>query len=371
VNVGIEATKAHHKDGGFGRYPRKLIKNILQLDESNQYIVFTSEIIEDFNEFDNCHQVLVPSSDGIGNLRLYYTFRKIIRKYKIDVLHLLSLYGIRKAEAITVSTVFDLRYLVIPELNERKLGRVIYKYWFPHLLRQSHHLIAISEETNICLTKKFNIPREKITTIPLGHEIEFKTETNLKWNDLPGKYFLWVGQITKRKNLETLYNAYSLFVKNPSNYDVKLIIVGSFLNSEIEEGHKRIVNRLGINNMVMFTGYVPDNKLSFLYKRAMAFIFPSIYEGFGIPIIESMALGVPVITTIDGGATKEVAGDAALFFSRYNHDVLSTKMVEIVKNEKLRNQLIIKGRERAAIYTWEKTARQTLNLYRKLVGSKK
>jgi glycosyltransferase involved in cell wall biosynthesis len=370
VNIGIEITKAHHKDGGFGVYPRKLIKNILQLDENNQYFIFTSKFIDDLNKFANCHQILVPPSDGIINfLKLYYTFKKLTDKSKIDVLHLLSLYGIHRAPKMTVSTVFDLRHLAVSELNERKLGKVIYKYWLPYLLKHSAHLIAISEETKKAMNMYLNIPKEKITTTPLGHDIKSYTESELKTTEFPDRYFMWVGMITKRKNLETLYKGFKKFIEHHPGY--KLIIAGKFLNSTIENSQKDLISLLKINENIIFTGYITDNELHSLYKKSTAFIFPSIYEGFGIPIIEAMALGTPVITTIDGGATKEVAGDAALFFKRYDVDELVERMKQVTFNKNLRNELVTRGKQRADAFTWKKTAELTLNVYRKLIESQK
>ncbi|MCP4113423.1 MAG: glycosyltransferase family 4 protein [Desulfobacteraceae bacterium] len=365
MNIGIEITKAHHKDGGCGVYPRKLIKNMLQLDKDNQYFIFTSEPIEELNQFVNCHQIPVPSSDGMINfLKLYCTFRNIIKKYDINILHLLSLYGIYRPPKMTVSTVFDLRHLVASELNERKLGKMIYKFWLPYLLKHSCHLIAISEETKKSVNKYFNIPKEKITTTYMGHEIGFHAESELKSDTLPEKYFMWVGMITKRKNLEVLYKAFSIFIKNCPDY--RLVIVGKFLNSKIENTHKKLIGTLKTDNDVIFTGYVKDDELRALYKNATAFIFPSVYEGFGIPIIEAMALETPVITTIDGGATREVAGDAALFFKKYDANELVKRMMEITFDDKLRNELINRGRQRASEFTWKETAVSTLEVYRKI-----
>ena len=372
MNIGIEATKAHHIDGGFGVYPRKLIKNMLSMDNDNLYFVFASERIEGLDEFNNCRQFLMPVSDGLVNfLRLFFTFKGIIKKYRIDILHLLSMYGIYRTPATTISTVFDLRHLSIPELKERRFGKAIYKYVLPFLLKQSHHLISISDETKDGLIRYFKIPGDKITTIHLGHEIAFDTEisgaeTGLGWN-LPEKYFLWVGMITKRKNLETLYDAFSTFLKAYS--DFRLVIVGKFVNSKIEGEHKKILTSLKIDDKVIFTGYAPDYELIMLYKKASAFIYPSIYEGFGIPIIEAMALGVPVITTVDGGATREVAGNAALFFKKYDASGLSRKMAEIAWDEKLRNELIMKSKVRAKEFSWKKTARLTLDVYRELTST--
>lgn len=363
MNIGIEITKAHHKDGGFGVYPRKLIKNMLLLDKDNHYFIFTSEFIDELSQFVNCSQIIVLRSDGIIKfLRSYYTFNCIVNKYDIDILHLLSLYGIHNSPPKTISTVFDLRHLAAPELNERKFGKVIYKYLLPYLLRHSLHFISISEETKRALKNYFDIPEDKITVTPLGHEIGIHDELGLKPIILPEKYFMWVGMITKRKNLETLYEAFSVFARKNPEY--KIVIVGKFLNSDIENIHKRFIEKLKINNDIIFTGYLKDYELMSVYKNSTAFIFPSTYEGFGIPIIEAMALGTPVITTIDGGATKEVAGDAALFFKKYDVDALVKKMEEITLNEKLKNQLITKGKRRADMFTWEKTAKLTLGVYR-------
>jgi glycosyltransferase involved in cell wall biosynthesis len=368
MNIGIEITKAHHKDGGFGVYPRKLIENLLKIDNENLYIVFTSKILEELDGFSNCRQVLVPSSDGIFNfLKLYFSFKKIIKKYDINILHLLSLYGIHGSPHLTISTVFDLRHLVVSELNERKFGKIIYKYWLPYLLKNSYHFIAISKETKKAMNSYLGIPNEKITVTYLGHEIDIQNFSETKKIGIQEKYFLWVGMITKRKNLEILYNGLEKFKKKHQGY--KLIIAGKFSNATIESSHKKMIHQLKMDEDVIFTGYIPDSELHSLYKEAAAFIFPSIYEGFGIPIIEAMALGTPVITTIDGGATKEVAGDAALFFHRYDAADLAKRMEQIISDESIRERLIIKGKKRSELFTWKETAELTLDVYHKIKES--
>ncbi|MCI5157275.1 MAG: glycosyltransferase family 1 protein [Candidatus Electrothrix sp. AUS1_2] len=365
MNIGIEITKAHHKDGGFGVYPRKLIKNLLNIDNENNYIIFTSKLIDELNEFTNCRQILVPSSDGIINfLKLYFSFRKITKKYDIDILHLLSLYGIHGSSYLTISTVFDLRHLVVSELNERKFGKIIYKYWLPYLLKNSCHFLAISEETKKTMSKYLGISNDEITVTCLGHEIDLSKTSEIKEIDTPERYFLWVGMITKRKNLEVLYKAFAKFTNQYKEY--KLIIAGKFSNSEVENNHKKMIEDLCIKNNIVFTGYISDDELYTLYKKSVAFVFPSIYEGFGIPIIEAMALGTPVITTSDGGATKEVAGEAALFFKKYDDDELAEKMNIIASDEKIREQLIKSGKQRAENFTWKKTAELTLDVYYKV-----
>ena len=365
MNIGIEIAKTHFKDGGSGVYPKKLIRNLLLIDSKNQYIIFTSEFFHELSSFSNCRQVIVPKSDGLVNFsRAYFQFGKIVKKYNVDILHLLGLYGIHKPPKLTISTVFDLRHLVASELNERKFGRIIYKYFLPFLLKHSCHFIAISAETKKMMDMYLGIPDHKITITPMGHEIDLQDKFKGRMIEIPEKFFMWVGMITKRKNLETLYRAFEKFSNNHAGY--KLIVVGKFSNATVENLHNRLIRNLNIENDIIFTGYVQDSELYTLYKNSVGFIFPSIYEGFGIPIIEAMALGTPVITTIDGGATKEVAGDAALFFKKYDADELAEKMNEIVFDKKLRELLINKGKKRAEFFTWKKTAELTLDVYQKI-----
>jgi glycosyltransferase involved in cell wall biosynthesis len=364
VIIGIEILKAHHKDGGFGVYPRKLILNILNNDNINNYYIFTSQIIPHLEGFDNCQQILVNCSDGfVGFVKKYFKFKKIINNYRLDVLHLLSMYGVHRPSVATVSTVFDLRHLVQNDFKERRFGKLIYKYILKYLLKESSHIIAISDETKSNLIKFFNIPDAKITVTYLGHEIESTNEKTPNEVFIPSKYFMWVGLITNRKNLETLFKAFSVFLKKNSEY--YLLIVGNYSKKSIQISHQKLVDSLDITEHVIFSGYINDNDLISIYKKAEAFVFPSLYEGFGIPIIEAMSLNVPVITTIDGGATKEVAGDAALYFEKYDFLTLAEKMSEISTNQKLRATCIKKGLNRAKRFTWQATAMKTLNVYEK------
>ena len=370
--IGIEASKIHNKDGGGTVYPKKLIPNLLKLDQVNSYIIFVSEKIEDLRKYNNCRQIIIQPSDGLINFfKFYFFFKNIAKKFSLDLLHLLTAYGVFVPPFTTISTIHDLRYLTVPELTERRFGQFLYKSILPRVISSSSHLIANSKDTKESLMEYYNISEKKITVTPLGHEMIKNNEQVIIQKKLPEQYFLWVGRITNRKNLKTLYLSYKKFIEKyqKKNISISIAIVGIFSDSVIEKEHKDLIEKLDIDKYVYFQGYVSDQELQYMYQNAEAFIFPSIYEGFGIPIIEAMALDCPVITTIDGGATKEVAGDAALFFNKYNTDELAYKMFEITDDQELRNNLILKGRERAKEYTWENTAKLTLNVYNKIFNS--
>jgi glycosyltransferase involved in cell wall biosynthesis len=177
---------------------------------------------------------------------------------------------------------------------------------------------------------------------------------------LPPQYLLFVGTLEPRKNLTTLLHAYAMLRAESCAADVKLVVAGrtGWLYAEIFD----TVKRLGLEKEVIFTGFVDDADLPDLYRGAQVFVYPSLYEGFGLPILEAMASGIPVLTS-DLASMPEVAGDAAVLVDPRDPKAIAEGIVRILAEGRLRDALIQKGLSRARHYTWESVAQQTLELY--------
>lgn len=256
----------------------------------------------------------------------------------------------------TVVTIHDLSYLFFPhEFLKKDLYQL--KNWTRYALQNACHIIAVSKTTKKDVIKEYSIPDEKISVIYNGYEnIEPLTTSHqpLATND---PYFLYVGTIQPRKNLSTLINSFSLFLaKHPT---FKLIIAGK--KGWLYERIYQQVKQLHLSQSITFAGYVNDAEKVRLYEGATAYVLPSLYEGFGIPILEAMSYRCPVITSFSS-SLPEIGGEACLYFDPKSVDDLLNKMEVIVSDKKLVKDLILKGIKRVSSFSWELAGQQTLEV---------
>ncbi len=215
------------------------------------------------------------------------------------------------------------------------------------------------------LMEKFNIPEELIflTQPGVGEEMQALdsqvVESYLKRQGISGPYILFIGKLTRRKNVTRLLRAYDLWRKE-TKLPHKLVLVGEvgFYSKDIFQ----TVEELNLADSVIFTGRRPHNELPFFYNGADVFVFPTLSEGFGLPPLEAMACGTPVVTS-NITSVPEVVGDAALLIDPNRFEDIAEAMHACLADQVVRNDLIEKGKQRARLFTWEKTARQTISAY--------
>ena len=263
-----------------------------------------------------------------------------------------------------ICTIHDLIPLEHPEWFSRKFS-AWYQYLLPRLARRAAHLIAVSEYTKFRLQELLQIPAGRITVIPNGVDPSFHTaaperivEARTALGIGSGAYLLCVGSVEPRKNIVRLLEAWRIAQSRVAG-DVTLVVAGG-------SGMSGVFSEVLLGNLparVHFTGYVPERHLTALYSGATAFIYPSLYEGFGIPPLEAMACGVPVITS-NVTSLPEVTGGAAILVDPTKPDDMAEAIVELFENEDLRRQLIPKGLARAAFYSWDDAAIATRKLLR-------
>ena len=207
--------------------------------------------------------------------------------------------------------------------------------------------------------KNYGINESKISVIYNGYE---KQTTEKTYSVKQKKYILFVGTIQPRKNLETLIDTFEKFIQTNKNF--KLVIVGKkgWLYDDIFEK----VKKLKLEDKVIFTGHITDEDLVSYYKNAFCLALPSLYEGFGMPVLEALALGVPVIAS-DIPVLREVAGPAAMYVPPGSEDEMAHVLSDLLHNESRRDVLRGMGLKRAAHFSWEKASRETLDVYRAAV----
>ena len=257
----------------------------------------------------------------------------------------------------TIVTVHDLSYLFFPnEFLKKDLYQL--RNWTKYALKKACHIIAVSKTTKKDIVKEYSVPDEKISVVYNGYDPSTSLRmSNLQTNIKP--YFLYVGTIQPRKNLSTLIKAFSRFhAKHPS---FKLIIAGK--KGWLYDSIFLQVSQMQMTESIIFPGYVSDSEKIKLYQEATAYILPSLYEGFGIPILEAMSHKCPVIASFTS-SLPEIGGEACLYFDPNSVDDLLDKMEIIQKNKTLVADLITKGAERINFFSWEVAGQQTLEILR-------
>lgn len=266
----------------------------------------------------------------------------------------------------TVLTVHDLIFRHLPE-HHKRLNRWYLNATLPLYCRRAAHIIAVSEATRNDLIRAFAAPPEKITVIHEAADPRFQPQpagalAGMRAHyALPEHYLLYVGTIEPRKNLTRLLHAWEpLYLAGEAP---RWVIVGKrgWLADDFYTALEASPARKG----VIFTGYVLDSDLPLLYAGAAAFVFPSLYEGFGLPPLEALACGAPVLCS-NTSSLPEVVGDAALTVTPTDVDALREGLRRLLQDAELRAELREKGLQRAAAFSWERAAAETLQLYRRL-----
>jgi len=257
----------------------------------------------------------------------------------------------------------DLMPLRFPRWGPRT---AYFKTLVPQVLHQAVHVVCNSQTTADELIQKFHLPARQISVIPLAHDRQHFQPTDRSGSLHPLNpalpYFLHVGQPEAYKNLPRLLTAFASLPKEPR---CELWLVGAYDRRATPKLQAQ-AQELGIADRVKFPGYVPYAALPGLMSSAIALVFPSLWEGFGIPVLEAMACGTPVITS-NLAALPEVAGDAALLIDPYQPQEIAAAMLKVLKDDSLRQQLRQAGLQRAAQFSWEKTGSQTVEVLKQFI----
>lgn len=251
----------------------------------------------------------------------------------------------------SVVIVFDFAFL---EMTARSL-KERFSNWFLYRLqsrslRMATNIVAISNATRNGVVRHFGIPQEKVKTMHIGY-MPLPAET--KFLPVPEKFFLFPGVLKERKNIAGIIRAFALFQTEHSEH--ALLIAGK-KEGAYYESLVRLVRELGIETQVRFVGYVRNDELAYLYEKAVALVFPSFVEGFGMPVLEAMHAGLPVITS-NTGALAEVAGDAAILVNPRDVASIAQALSALAQDKALRDTLRKRGYVHAAEFSWQKAAR--------------
>ena len=362
----LDARTATPHFPGIGRYVDNLARALIpQLDPDEKLTVF----------FDPAHPLDLPSGEAVYSLpvdvspfslRQQWVIPRLLHQYKADVYH--SAYYLMPyvTGVPTLLTLYDLIPIHFPEHSTLK-ARWLFRWATALALRTARHTLAISEATRRDFLARFSLRPEQITAIPLAADPAFAPQPpevvaalRTRYR-LPEKSILYLGSNKPHKNLVRLIEAWS--VVQAEALDYTLVIAGAWLPQHPEPRQRAQV--LGIDDRVCWLGPLPGADLPALYTAADIFVFPSLYEGFGLPVIEAMACGTPVACA-DTSSLPEVAGDAAVLFDPMQVGAIGDALRRLLGDADLRGDLQRQGLAQAGKFSWKRTAQETLALYRAL-----
>ncbi|MBQ8133032.1 MAG: glycosyltransferase family 4 protein [Clostridia bacterium] len=362
MNIVINAVLAFEQPRGVGRYINNLLPAIAQIDKDNQYYVYFGKWMKNY-EFLKIHQsnfhfieLNIKNSMLSRNWYLAVNLPLDCKKYNPDLLFMVDTQAIIVKPCKIVSTIHDLAEFVVPEKYSRKQAN-IRRMIVRHQVKLSDQIITVSEYSKQDICKRFSLPSDKVKVI--YNSVETPEVTELK---KPEKYFLYVSEIERAKNLASLIRAYALLPENIKE-EYKLYVVGKKGNDY--DNVMALCKKNNIVSRVKFFGFVSDKELSDLYASAYCFVFPSVFEGFGLPVLEAMAKGTPVLCS-DSSSIPEVGGDAVLTFSPYKENEIVEQLLKLINTVHLRDEMISKGIVRAKCFNKINAAEETVEVFNKI-----
>jgi glycosyltransferase involved in cell wall biosynthesis len=363
MKIAIDIRSAGGMRAGKGAFTFNIVRELLKIDHKNHYLLYSDSGIAGFEEFKNAAFKIIDKKGIFWHIKA----ARDMKKEKVELFISPSSYIIPALSKIkSIIVVHDLVAFLFPQSHLKK-AVFIEKLLLKRALKKASKIITVSENTKKDLIEKFKIDEQKIVTIPcaasgnhsqLDSRVLPESDCELKGSDsrdgsavLPAKFFLSVGTIEPRKNYETLIQAFAMFHKtNPEHH---LIIAGKKGWGAIDLDELITSNYL--QKYVHILGYITNKSLNKLYNQAQAFIFPSYYEGFGIPPLEALKCGCPVISSYTS-SMPEVLGEAAIFCDPSQPAEFAKAMEKIVSDANLRTELINKGRIQSNKFSWTSSA---------------
>ncbi len=374
MKIGIDARMYSSRFTGIGRYNHELIKNLLKIDQTNQYVVFLNK--NEFPKFkirDTQKVKKVLADCKHYSWKEQTEFLKILNKEKLDLMHFTHFNAPIFYKKPFVMTIHDLTLSFFPGKKMTSfIHRMAYQLTIRSNTKRAKHIIAVSKNTKKDLTSLLKIRPEKITVIYEGTDPKFKTLSEkhkkqvIQKYGLSNSFLLYTGVWRNHKNVVGLIKAFAR-LRQDKKYKGDLVITGKRDKAYNEVAET--VNKLNLKENVKFVGLVPENDLISLYNAASVYVFPSFYEGFGLPPLEAMACGTPVAAS-NTSCIPEVCGkENAIFFNPYDLEEMTKKISKLLKDKQLQGKLVQNGFKRIQDFSWEKMAKETLEVYNKSIAS--
>jgi len=364
VRIAIDTRKLH--DFGIGTYIRNLVRGLARIDHETEYVLLSQ------SQDVALAESLGPNFRAVADTSRPYSVREqlsipwALRRERVDLFHAPHYVLPPLSRGKSVVTIHDCIHLMFPEYlpNRFALGYARASLWAA--ARVSNRILTVSDASKRDILRFFDVAPEKISVIYNGIDERFRVEPPeeemsrvTQRYQLAGDFVLYAGNVKPHKNLERLIDAFQLLRQDGFD-DLKLIVIGDEISKYAEL--RRAVHRYNLHKYVRFLGYMPDATLAVLYRLAAVFVFPSLYEGFGLPPLEAMASGAPVVTS-NVSSLPEVAGDAAVLVDPRDPRAIADGIRRVLTEPGLRDALRARGLARAAEFSWERSVERIRQIY--------
>jgi glycosyltransferase involved in cell wall biosynthesis len=371
VRVAIDARKLH--DFGIGTYIRNIVRHLARIDRQTEYLLICQPQDRELGpSLGDNFRVEVNGSPP-------YSFQEQVSipwtllRTRARVLHEPHYVLPPLVRCRSVVTIHDCIHLRFPQYLPNRAALTYARAQMGSAARRSDRILTVSEASKRDILHFFPVPPEKITVIPNAFDERFATappEQDIRRvaerYQLEDQFVLYVGNVKPHKNLERLIDAFQLVRQTPGLEALKLVLIGDAISKYA--ALRRAVHRYNLHKYVRFLGFLPDQTLAIVYRLAAVFVFPSLYEGFGLPPLEAMASGTPVVTS-NVSSLPEVTGDAALLVDPMRAESIADAMRRVLTDPALAADLSARGIERSRTFSWERSAARIREIYLEVARS--
>ena len=364
MRIAIDARKL--RDYGIGTYIRNVLRHLARIDRSTEFVLLCRPVDADgLSELGDNFRV-VPERAGPYSVREQLNVPLDLRRERVDLFHAPHYVLPPLVPCRSVVTIHDCIHLRFPQYLPNQFAYAYARSSLWIATHRANRVMTVSEASKRDILRYFRVPESKIDVIynaiderlgeaPTPEEMQ-QVQERYQLND---PFVLYAGNIKPHKNLERLIEAFHSMRKGDLEH-VKLLIIGDEISKYATL--RRAVHRLKLHKHVRFFGFVSDKTLACLYRLAGVFVFPSLYEGFGLPPLEAMAAGTPVITS-DLSSLPEVVGDAALLIDPYDPNAIADAMRRVLTDPALADNLRVRGLARAGQFSWDRSVRRIREIY--------
>jgi glycosyltransferase involved in cell wall biosynthesis len=371
MRIAIDARKLH--DYGIGTYVRNLVGELARQGADHEFALICRKADADYV------QSLGPRFHPVVERAENYSFLEQIsvplslRRAKVDLFHAPHYVVSPLTSCPTVVTIHDCIHLRFPQYLPNRRSHLYARVMMTTAARRAKRILTVSQASKEDILRYLRVPASKIEVIYNALDARLAapptTDEILRVRErfqLNAPFVLYAGNIKPHKNVDRLIEAFAIARKDRGD-DLKLMIIGDEISKY--PNLRRLVHRFQLHQHVRFLGFVPDATLAVLYRLAAVFVFPSLYEGFGLPPLEAMASGTAVITS-NVSSLPEVVGDAALLIDPMNPAAIAQAMRRVLEDSELRADLIRRGCERVKAFSWERSVARTLQVYEEVLSSR-
>ena len=364
MRIGIDARKLH--DFGIGTYIRSLLRQLAHLDRDTEYVLLCRPA--DAPSLATLGENFRPVPERAGNYSVTEQIRVpfALKRHGVSLFHAPHYVLPPLVPCRSVVTIHDCIHLMFPQYLPGKLAFGYARTSIVLAARRATRVLTVSHSSKRDILKTVDVPPEKIDVIYNAYDERFSTppppEAIVRVREryqLDAPFILYAGNVKPHKNLERLIDAFEL-VRKQGLDDVKLVLIGDDISKYA--ALRRAVHRHHLHKHVRFLGYMPEDTLAVMYRLASVFVFPSLYEGFGLPPLEAMASGTPVVTS-NVSSLPEVAGEAAVLVNPYEASAIADGIIRVLTDRAFSEDLRQKGLARAKQFSWEASARRVREIY--------